>query len=230
MYLNRITADPRDLRRKTWDPYRAHQFVWHFFKADPRRKRDFLFRLDQGQDQLRYYVISPEPCLALDGPWYVDSKPYQPKLQAGDILEFETRVNPVICVKGKRHDVVMHHKTLYREKHGKDARFRPSRELMQQAACEWLTQRQADYGFQVCSQDLRVYGYRQNDFVKTSDLAGQRAARPSLPRPKTISMSTLDLAGILRISDPVKFTEALYTGIGPGKGFGCGMLLVRRPL
>ena len=43
-----------------------------------------------------------------------------------------------------------------------------------------------------------------------------------------ICFSTLDFSGLLTVTAPEKFLSALYGGIGPAKGFGCGLLLVKR--
>jgi len=40
--------------------------------------------------------------------------------------------------------------------------------------------------------------------------------------------SSVDFTGELQITDMEKFKEALFTGIGRSKAFGCGLLLVRR--
>ncbi|MDO9049096.1 MAG: type I-E CRISPR-associated protein Cas6/Cse3/CasE [Methylobacter sp.] len=40
--------------------------------------------------------------------------------------------------------------------------------------------------------------------------------------------SSVDFTGELQITDMNKFMEALFTGIGRSKAFGCGLLLVRR--
>jgi CRISPR system Cascade subunit CasE len=38
----------------------------------------------------------------------------------------------------------------------------------------------------------------------------------------------VDFEGTIEITDPGIFVEALFTGIGPAKAFGCGLMLVRR--
>ena len=43
-----------------------------------------------------------------------------------------------------------------------------------------------------------------------------------------ICFSTLDFSGLLTVADPEKFLSTLYGGIGPAKGFGCGLLLIKR--
>ena len=41
--------------------------------------------------------------------------------------------------------------------------------------------------------------------------------------------STLEFDGILAVTEPEVFIEkCLFSGIGPAKGFGCGVMLVRR--
>ncbi len=45
---------------------------------------------------------------------------------------------------------------------------------------------------------------------------------------KQVSLSTLEFNGVLTVADPKLFLETLYEGIGPAKGFGCGLMLVRR--
>jgi CRISPR system Cascade subunit CasE len=42
-----------------------------------------------------------------------------------------------------------------------------------------------------------------------------------------ISISTMDFDGILEVIDPEKMHQTLMEGIGPSKGFGCGLLLVK---
>jgi len=45
---------------------------------------------------------------------------------------------------------------------------------------------------------------------------------------KKSGFSSVDFSGELEVTDPAKFEQALYQGIGRSKAFGCGLLLVRR--
>jgi CRISPR system Cascade subunit CasE len=45
---------------------------------------------------------------------------------------------------------------------------------------------------------------------------------------KKSGFSSVDFLGNLEITDVEKFTKALFSGIGPAKAFGCGLLLIRR--
>ncbi len=72
----------------------------------------------------------------------------------------------------------------------------------------------ARHGFHVLD-DLRVDAYQQHRIPRDN---GTR-----------ISLSTVDLSGTLEVSEPARFVSALLGGVGHGKAFGCGLLLVRRP-
>jgi len=40
--------------------------------------------------------------------------------------------------------------------------------------------------------------------------------------------SSVDFTGELQITDPEKFRQTLFQGMGRSKAFGCGLLMVRR--
>jgi CRISPR system Cascade subunit CasE len=42
-----------------------------------------------------------------------------------------------------------------------------------------------------------------------------------------IRFSSIDFAGNLTVTDPEKFKQVLFSGIGPAKAFGCGLMLVK---
>jgi CRISPR system Cascade subunit CasE len=51
----------------------------------------------------------------------------------------------------------------------------------------------------------------------------------ALPRKgKDAGFSSVDFEGEIEVMDAELFTKALFDGIGPAKGFGCGLMLVRR--
>lgn len=51
----------------------------------------------------------------------------------------------------------------------------------------------------------------------------------ALPQKKRdAGFSTVDFEGEIEVTDTDLFTKALFDGIGPAKGFGCGLMLVRR--
>lgn len=225
MYFNRITADVRNLRSRFWDPYTAHQYVWNFFEPDAQRSRDFLFRFDHLDRTLRYMVISPEPCRELASPWFTESKPYQPKLEAGDRLAFSMRVNPIVCLNNKKHEVVMNLKHRLRS----EGREIPDHgTLAHMAAQEWLNRRAEPNGFRYDTDALRVDAHQNHSFVKSRDRKKHRSASDDERRRQRVSVSGLDLAGTLEVTEPEAFKRVLFNGLGSAKGFGFGLMMVRR--
>ena len=86
-------------------------------------------------------------------------------------------------------------------------------ELVQEQGAQWLMSRAAKLGFDVDARYLRADSYVQHSFMD---------------KQTRIRFSTLDLNGVLTVRDPEKLIGTLYHGIGPAKGFGCGLILVRR--
>jgi CRISPR system Cascade subunit CasE len=87
-------------------------------------------------------------------------------------------------------------------------------ELVQEAGGAWVRARSEKAGFRVHA--VRADGYRQHQFFK-------RGGGPA------VRLSTMDFTGILEVVDSaVFFREALCRGFGPAKGFGCGLMLIRR--
>lgn len=208
----------RLLKMMSVDDYRHHQFVWQLFKgADDR---DFLYRRDDNGNWPRYYTVSAREPMDREGLWEVETKPYAPKLTEGMALAFSLRVNPVVsrrdeAGKQHRHDVVMDHKrrTGFKEHHHAARPALP--EIMREAGLEWLTKRAEKHGFQFNPELVTVDGYEQH-----------RSIKPKGGKP--IHFSTLDFGGLLSVTDAGVFEQALASGIGPAKGMGCGMLMIRR--
>lgn len=225
MYFSRIVLqegaqNAPDFWRTFRDPYSLHQSIWRLFADYADRKRDFIYRLDQeGKRPLIYTVSERKPDMGLDL-WYIETKEYEPKIRTDMQLAFMLRVNPVRTKrdeKGKqhRHDVVMEAKTRLKEQSTEQNKRSPLANLIQDEGCNWLIARAEKHGFAINPIQIRADGYQQHRFFKRK---GSRA----------IQFSTLDFNGILTVIDPDIFIETLYKGIGPAKGFGCGMMMVKR--
>lgn len=237
----RLRTDTPDLKALAQlaaaNPYREHKLAWRFFADDPDACRDFLFRRD-GHD---YYVVSCRPPQAEDKLWQIDCKPYQPELAAGDLLQFSLRANPVIGTRRERsaadaarweerrraeglkqrpdsrrlvrHDVVMAAKKRLEAQYGEPWWKNAEREeLVHAAGSAWLEAQGQRLGF--TPLEIVTGAYRREEFHD----GAKRLA----------TIARLDLSGTLRVTEPDKFLTALFNGIGPAKGFGCGLLLVRR--
>ena len=84
---------------------------------------------------------------------------------------------------------------------------------------KWLTEKGNNKGFVLARDKKRdrlifqAEGYRWHALPKKGRSAG---------------FSSVDFEGEIEVTDPQLFADALLTGIGPAKGFGCGLMLVRR--
>lgn len=152
----------------------------------------------------------------------MQTRPYVPRLHAGDHLAFELRANPVVTVKtaqGKsaRHDVVMQAKTLLLKDrqlaHWADwtTPDRPAMPaLVHQSCSAWLLARCERLGITLDGDALSVDGYQQH--------RGKRGE---------LRFSTVEFSGRLTVVDPTALHAALVGGVGHAKAFGCGLLLIR---
>ena len=219
MYFSKLELLPKALAkpavfRAAGDPAAFHRLVWRMFSDSPQRQRDFLYRLE---GRMAYAVSAREP-LDRDGIWRVQPKPYTPSLKRGQRLRFSLRANPIVSRrddKGRQHryDVVMDYKK--RELQDKEIPRHewPSQAAMaQKAATAWLQKRAGSNGFGVEPGQVLVQGYHQIRFSKKGH---------------KVSLASLELCGQLTVLEPEAFRKALYGGIGPAKGYGFGLLLVR---
>lgn len=231
------------------DGYKLHKMVWDIFSDGPDRKRDFLYRFEKINELPTYYTVSEREPNDPTGLWEINTKPYVPKLSPGDRLAFKLRANPIQSAKMERtaeeleiwhksraerglkpsksmekgwtekiirHDVVMEAKTKIDFKSLPEEQRPHVATLIQDAGLEWLTSREKEYGFSVVQSGTRADGYCQHKLFKG------KSAKP-------VTFSTLEFDGILTVTEPETFVkECLYNGIGPAKGFGCGLMLVRR--
>jgi len=215
------------------NPYGQHQALWRLFdlpKQEIKDKADFLFRFEiDKQNKLPvFYVIS---CKKLpsdqEGIWDIKSKRYDPDILEGDRFLFKLRINPVVTKKPaepdpnpkkrKRHDVVMEAKTILKNEGVPHEKWPQINELIHNAGIKWLRKRSSENGFVFSDEDehgeVRADGYQMYQFFKNK---------------KNVRFSSLDFTGILTVTDPSIFKKILFTGLGPAKGFGCGLMLVRR--
>ncbi len=190
-----------------------HALIWRLFPGDGMA-RDFVFRRepprsDASKAVLSYLVVSerkPEE----DSIFVVESKPYAPRIAAGESLRFALRANPVVSrktgEKAQRHDVLMDAKKQY-------ATSSERKEKMYAAALAWLMKHAPQWGLQVREGTVLMDGYRQLTLPAKGGQAG---------------FSMLDYSGLASVTDPELLLRALTRGVGHARGYGCGLLLVRR--
>lgn len=225
------------------DPYGQHQLLWKFFdlRRDNKPARtEFLFRAEVRNRLPLFYVLSRLLPADQTGRWQLVPREYRPNLCVGDGLAFKLRANPVSLEKRDRdpdtipswnknrakkglkpknatrqrirHDVVMDAKKSLNW-NDLPPTERPSlNQITYEAGSVWLRERVKHIGCRVDLDRLRVDRHRVH----------------RMKRRRGIVVSMLDYEGELQVTDPVAFVSALFSGIGPAKAFGCGLMLVRR--
>lgn len=188
----------------------AHRLIWSAFSDGPERKRDFLWRQDEKR---RWLVLSERLPDDPHGIFDKESKSFDPALRKGDHLIFVLRANAVITRKdeqgrAKRYDIVMDRLRSI----PKDSRALERARLATEASRDWLVQQGAKSGFQLRQAEVKAY----------------RTEKIPRGHRKQIELGLLDLEGELAIEEPDLFLSALAAGFGKAKGFGCGLMLIRR--
>lgn len=223
-YFSRVRVKPgavRSILNQTGDAYREHALVWQLFPGDGM-PRDFLFRVDVDQQGIPvYYVVSQrEP--SFHDALVVETRPYDPQLQVGELVRFDLRANPTITASktGKRHDVLTHAKYQAR-----DAGLSPEEVMrrIESAGRQWLVERSLGLRIIADLDDLPD-GLSQSLVVARYQQHRVRARKHE----KELRFATVDYSGLAKVTDPGALRKILFEGAGRAKAFGCGLLLVRR--
>ena len=223
MYLSRLSLRERAYRDPSFwrtfrDEYQWHRAVWSMFDRQ-NSQRAFLYRVDSEGRGTRLWTLSEHAPKPPGDLWRLESKLFAPQIEAGDVLAFDLRVNPIVTRNGKRHDVVMNLKKTTGRNFKPPEERQPEQALVQQALETWTARRADRLG--VTFRHLRADGHMTRRFPSPK--------LRKLDKPKRmIHLSTCELTGTLEVDDPDRFLEAWRNGIGPAKGFGCGMMLIRR--
>lgn len=230
MYLSRVRVATGNLdarrasRLMAGDAYGNHQLLWKLFPEQD--ERPFLFRQELETDALHpdarprglplFYLLSSVEPVDVPGLLHCQTKPFRPRLETGMRLGFHLRANPVVARKAEgrknsqHHDVLMDAKRAARAEEVTDARQVAQR--MDRAALDWLDQRAERAGFCLLAEP-QLSAYQQHTLRR---------------RGREIHFSSIDYQGALEVTDPERFRETLAGGLGRSKGFGCGLMLVRR--
>lgn len=213
MHMTRFEINParRDGRTMLASPQRMHAAVLAAF-PEARDDGRVLWRLDEGRHDVVLYVVSPDkPDLThlvetMGRPTYGwqtrDYGPFLERLTAGERWAFRLRANPVHnvpSVDGGRGKRVGH--------------------VTVAQQTDWFLRQAARHGFIVPTgafdePDVAVHARRTVRFDR---------------RGRTVTLSTAVFEGVLRVDDADALRAALVEGIGPAKGYGCGLLTLAAP-
>ena len=216
MYLSRLDINPqrRASRHTLASPQRLHAAVLAAFPDDrpaPEEGR-VLWRLDHGIHDAVLYLVSPaEPDLthlveSVGRPTYgwrtKDYRPFLDKLAEGDRWAFRLRANPV------------HH--VPNPDGGRGKRLAHVTAAQQ---TDWFHRQAERHGFTVLA------GSAGAPDVALRDRRTQKFDRGA----RTVTLATAVFEGTLAVTDASALRAALVTGIGPAKGYGCGLLTLAAP-
>lgn len=227
MFLSRLMLDPRSpaVRRDLADRHGLHRSVMCAFpdveEDEARSRLGVLFRIESGDGgrELRLYVQSTEaPDWSRLPEDYLLGVPENPacrpleaaheRLQEGTTFAFTLTANPTRKVGT----------TLKSEREAgckKNGRRAPIRDPLQQI--EWLVRKGEQGGFELLPSDrtgLPDVAVREEAMIR-----GRRSG-------SGVSFSGVVYQGHLRISNREAFMETLRGGVGPGKAYGLGLMLI----
>lgn len=197
-----------------------HKLVWAAFADGPERTRDFLWREDSDGGILCLSARAPVQSELFEP---FTSKRFAPDLAPGDRLSFALRANATRAKRGAapgshatptrsgRVDVVMDALHAMPQADRAGARM----EVAQREGAAWLARQGEAAGFRPLG--VTVEGYATHALP---DYRGPRRGQPQF--------GTLDMSGVLEVTDPVAFVSQLARGFGRAKAFGCGLMLIRR--
>jgi CRISPR system Cascade subunit CasE len=222
MYLSKIEvnksqvsiADTLNIAAMT--VYKTHKLACAFAGGPQKR---YLYRLEKDRGGWpMFYLLSDERPQFDDSLWICEPKVYNPKISTGEKLKFILRANPVKVHKrfGKRLDAyqyaLQHHKTGTLPATVVKDTACEKREAAEASCLKWLNDRASESGFRIL--ESQVQSYSREIFQRKGE---------------SVTIGMVDFHGVLNVADPDKFlSDCLFKGIGRAKGFGCGLMLVRR--
>jgi CRISPR system Cascade subunit CasE len=221
-WLARLEVDAETARAEgISDSYAWHKRLWECFPDAPEAKRDFLTRIDQLEGAFRLWILArrkprrPLWCL----PEGFALKEIAASFLSHRYYAFDLRANPVktIVQRGP------HGETLFRpngkRKNGKRVPLVKPEELR-----AWLIHkgqvrcRDQDTGLEVPG------GFR---IVKAKPLEiSPMMANHFRKKGQSGYHGGVQFRGILEVTDPERFSETYHAGLGSGKSFGFGLLLL----
>lgn len=224
MYLSKLTLNLRNrqVQKEMANRYELHRTIMKAFSTGMAQEERILFRLEQGIHTAQSTLLvqsTTMPDWQVLTPGYLledaQLKPYDPSVTAGQVLLFRLLANPTkrITLPSKE-----------RADGQSTSRVRLLKEDEQEA---WLQRKAAANGFRL----IGVRSVKQPDVVGSSRKAKRSAAAGAEDREdlyQKITLQAVQFDGVLEVTDPDALLTAVKHGIGPAKGFGCGLLSLAR--
>ena len=220
MFLHRIHLDPRcrEARRDLSDPYQLHSTLCRAFSVPDRKcsEGEFLWRLEPEIDLVGYprilvqsrtipdwtgigvqkWLAKVDPAIDLNDRLKLDS------LRVGQRFRFRLRANPCVTRNGKRLGLLR---------------------LEEQEV--WAERKGLLHGFSL--PKLAPFDLSESLQGRVDVRISQKQMlRGNQHSSNAVRIFSVLYDGILTVTEPDKFRDALQTGIGHGKVMGLGLLSV----
>lgn len=186
-----------------------HKLIWSLFDGDPNEKRHFLFREIKKNTFIILSEKKPHEHSDVFGP--IQIKEFEPVFSVGRVFHFSLEAHlSVRNDQGRRVDPIAWElsKLPQEEKAWKGDR------IVDREVRRWIEGKAKAFGFSL--NDLNWSDYHH----ETISRRGKTKKRDEM------RMNIVKYSGILTVNDTEKFMEGYSKGIGRGKAFGCGLLLL----
>lgn len=202
MYLSRLILDPRSrqVQRELADPVEMHRTILRAFGAT-RQEAGALFRVDVERATGTPTVLV-QSHMAPDWAFLDELTRYL--LPAEDPNPACKQFDPALSAGQRLAFRLRANPTVKRD--GKRLAW-----LRTEDQVAWLERKGADHGFAVLTCHAASDGFAHGK--KTDDGGARR-----------VTLLTVRFDGILQVTDAGRLREAVATGIGPSKAYGCGLL------
>jgi CRISPR system Cascade subunit CasE len=224
LYTSLLLPSPRS-RQARYDlshPYDLHRTLSRAFPELPpapteagktaeqlaadeaRREVRCLFRMEEAKRGLIVLAqsrIAPdwEAITAAFPDYFVnlpEVKAWTPRFVEGQKLAFRLRANPTVKRNGKRQAL-----------------------LGERERLQWLARQAEAHGF-----TLPTIATIGGDTLPNAQVQEERVQTGETARDFKVIHNAVSFEGALRVTDPLRFAEAVASGIGSAKGFGFGLL------
>lgn len=200
MYLSKIMIKGAACR----NPYEIHRILWNLFPSDADAQRDYLFRVERmGQQQAEILLQSQrKPECATRDASLLATREYVPRLRSGQRLRFMIIGNPVKTIQDESG-------RLNRQGEVKKCRVPLIRD---EEWRQWLERKLAG-----CAELETLIAEKRlpMNFRKAKE---RRVGK----------IQPVRFQGVLKVENEAALMDLIENGIGPAKGFGCGMLSLAR--
>ena len=209
MFLSRVEVSWGSAR----NPYNLHRAIWKLFPEMERESRasaeesrqGFLFRVEQSEPGCTAIVIIQsrhEPQKVAEHVRVLVSKVFNPQPSRGQRLAFVMTANPVKTIKDEAGRL---------DSNGEPKKCRVPL-IKEEQQIQWLHD--------------KLNGIASPEAVNIRKLPPIFFYKQKEKRDGKLIPVLFE--GVIRVDEPNLLLKALEDGIGPAKGFGCGLMLVRR--